>query len=279
MMSAIDVRNTLGTHDVLFITLDTLRYDVAEATLAQGLTPNFEHILPGGVWERRHSPSSFTYGAHQAFFAGFLPTPITPIAANKQVHERLFAARFAGSETSGAGTLEFDAPDIVTGYAAHGYHTLCVGGTGFFNKQTPLGCVLPNLFAESWWDKSLSVTDPASPKNQVARTIESMASLDPAKRLFSFINFSACHQPNHFYLPGALSDSPASQGAALAAIDAVLEPLLAAAQRRAPVLFIACSDHGEAYGEDGYEGHRIGHSVVWDVPYAHAVLPQKIENL
>ena len=68
MMSAIDVRNTLGTHDVLFITLDTLRYDVAEATLAQGLTPNFEHILPGGVWERRHSPSSFTYGAHQAFF-------------------------------------------------------------------------------------------------------------------------------------------------------------------------------------------------------------------
>ena len=59
----------------------------------------------------------------------------------------------------------------------------------------------------------------------------------------------------------------------------MLEPLLAAAQRRAPVLFIACSDHGEAYGEDGYEGHRIGHSIVWDVPYAHALIPQKTENL
>jgi hypothetical protein len=33
-----------------------------------------------------------------------------------------------------------------------------------------------------------------------------------------------------------------------------------------------CSDHGTAYGEDGYRGHRLGHPVVWDVPYAEFLL-------
>lgn len=274
MMPPIDARRTLGTHDVLFLTFDTLRFDVAEAALDNGQTPHLAALLPPEGWEKRHTPSSFTYGAHQAFFAGFLPTPVVPITSDKSAHDRLFAARFAGSETSSAQTLVFDAADIVSGYAGHGYHTLCIGGTGFFNKQTPLGSVLPALFAESWWDESLGVTDPASPAHQVARAMDSMGALPPDKRLFTFINFSACHQPNHFYISGAEADSPATQAAALAAIDHALAPLLAAARQRAPVLLIACSDHGEAYGEDGYHGHRIGHSVVWEVPYAHAILPQ-----
>ena len=29
------------------------------------------------------------------------------------------------------------------------------------------------------------------------------------------------------------------------------------------------TDHGTAYGEDGFHGHRLAHQVVWDVPYAH----------
>ncbi len=90
----------IGTHDVLFVTLDTLRYDVACAALESGRTPNLAAVLPGGRWEERHSPGSFTYAAHQAFFAGFLPTPATPGA-----HPRLFAAAFAGSETTAADHL------------------------------------------------------------------------------------------------------------------------------------------------------------------------------
>ena len=43
---------------------------------------------------------------------------------------------------------------------------------------------------------------------------------------------------------------------------------------RAPVLAIVCSDHGTAYGEDGYRGHRLAHPVVWTVPYAEFVLPR-----
>src|ERR1700759_3196210 len=133
----------IGTHDVLLMTLDTLRLDVAEAALAQGRTPNLARVLPAGRWERRHTPGSFTYAAHQSFFAGFLPTP-----ANPGKHARLLAARFAGSETTDENTAVFDSADWVTGLAQRGYHTVCIGGVGFFNRRTALGSVLPNLFTE-----------------------------------------------------------------------------------------------------------------------------------
>src|SRR5687768_13931282 len=127
MTEPLNAAKLIGTHDVLLLTLDTLRYDVADEALAAGRTPNLQRVLPGGVWEERHTPATFTYAAHQAFFAGFLPTPIAPGR-----HERLFAAKFAGSETTGGRTAVFDAPDVVSGLAAVGYHTICIGGVGFF---------------------------------------------------------------------------------------------------------------------------------------------------
>ena len=72
------MREIVGRCDILFITLDTLRYDAACDALARGLTPNIAARLPNQMWEERHSPGSFTYAAHQAFFAGFLPTPAQP---------------------------------------------------------------------------------------------------------------------------------------------------------------------------------------------------------
>src|SRR5215217_992313 len=143
----LDARQLVGEVDILFITLDTLRYDVAQKAFLSGLTPNLATILPESGWEKRHSPASFTFAAHQAFFAGFLPTPATP-----GPHPRLFAASFTGSETTAAETCVFDAPDIVTGLAAQGYETVCIGGVGFFNRLTPLGRVLPDLFQQSYWD-------------------------------------------------------------------------------------------------------------------------------
>src|SRR5512135_1603908 len=96
----------VGTHDLLFVVLDTLRYDVATRLLDEGRTPNLAARLPGGKWELRHSPGSFTYAAHQAFFAGFLPTPARPGR-----HPRLFALAFEGSETTAKGTCVLDGPD------------------------------------------------------------------------------------------------------------------------------------------------------------------------
>jgi len=269
MSGPLDARALVGSHDVLLMTIDTLRYDVAAEALARGETPALAAILPNGAWEKRHSPGSFTYAAHHAFFAGFLPTPLRP-----GPHARLFAARFEGSETTTENTFVFDAPDIVTGLAEAGYHTICIGGVGFFNKQTPLSRVLPSLFAESWWDESLGVTSMASAERQVGLAMERIALAPGGRPVFLFINIAACHQPNRHYLSGAEQDSPDSQRAALAYVDRQLPPLIAAMRARAPLLAIICSDHGTAYGEDGYWGHRLAHPVIWEVPYMEAILSQ-----
>jgi hypothetical protein len=269
MNSTINARELVGSHDILFMTIDTLRYDVAAKAHARGETPHLSAILPGGAWEKRHTPGSFTYAAHHAFFAGFLPTPTRP-----GKHMRLFAPSFEGSETTGKRTFVFDAPDIVTGLTNVGYHTICIGGVGFFNKRTSVGQVFPSLFAESWWDESLGVTCLESTENQVALAVQRLALLPENRRVFLFINIAACHQPNRFYLPEAEKDTAKSQLAALRYIDSQLPPLFAAMRTRAPLFSIICSDHGTAYGEDGYHGHRLAHPVVWEVPYMETVLPQ-----
>lgn len=257
----------LGTDNLLFITLDTLRYDVAIAAWQAGQTPTLATLLPSTGWEMRHSPASFTYAAHHAFFAGFLPTPVTP-----DKHPRRFAARFPGSETTSADTIVFDAPDLVTGLAQAGYHTVCIGGVGFFNKESPLGNVLPSLFHESYWEPMLGVTDPRSTQNQVEMALSVIGKIDKAQRMLLFINVSALHQPNYFYLPDATEDSSASQQAALAYVDSQLPRLFTAMRNHGPTFAIICSDHGTAYGEDGYIGHRLAHPVIWNVPYTEGYL-------
>jgi hypothetical protein len=259
------MRDLVGKADILFITLDTLRYDAACEALERGLTPTMAAHLPGHAWEERHSPGSFTYAAHHAFFAGFLPTPACPGR-----HPRLFAATFPGSETTAPTTYVFDAPDIVTGLASVGYHTICIGGVGFFNKQSALGSVLPGLFRESHWSPALGVTAADSTASQVALAVKRLRAVAPEQRVFLFINVSALHQPNKMYVPGALEDSYETHLAALAYVDRQLSSLFAAMRR--PTFVILCSDHGTAYGEDGYVGHRLAHPVVWTVPYAEFML-------
>src|SRR5262245_20340613 len=202
MSGSVNASRLVGTCDVLLVTLDTLRYDVAAGLHAAGRTPHLAAVLPAGGWERRHSPGNFTYAAHAAFFAGFLPTPARPGR-----HPRLFALRFAGSETTTDRTCVLDAPDLVTGLAGRGYHTVCIAGVGFFNKQGPLGSVLPGLFAESHWGPHLGVTDPRSTENQAALAEEILARVPRGRRVFLFVNVSALHQPNYFYLDGRGEDS------------------------------------------------------------------------
>lgn len=265
---AFDMNAIVGTHDLALIVLDTLRYDVAVEELAAGRTPNLAALLPGG-WEQRHSPGTFTFAAHAAFFAGFLPTPARPGR-----HRRPFALGFEGSETIGPGTCVLDGATIVEGLALRGYHTLCVGGVGFFNLKNPLGRALPGLFAERYWDPSTGVTDPASFENQIEVVARALGTLPPERRAFTFVNVAALHQPNHFYLEGGPpgEDTRASHAAALRHVDRHLPRLVAAIARRGPAFAILCSDHGTLYGEDGYVGHRVAHPIVTTVPYAEVLL-------
>ncbi|MFJ7263447.1 STM4013/SEN3800 family hydrolase [Streptomyces globosus] len=264
------MNEVVGRDDLLLVTLDTLRFDVAERLAAEGRIPHLAAVLPGGRWERRHAPGSFTYASHQAMFAGFLPTPAAP-----GPHPRLFAARFAGSETTAGRTWVFDTPDLVSGLAAAGYHTVCVGGVGFFNKQAALGSVLPGMFAESHWEPGFGVASPTSFEQQVACAERVVAGLPAEQRLFLFVNVSAMHQPNWFHRPGARpedGDSADTHAAALEYVDRHIGRLFDAVRSRRRCFAVVCSDHGTAYGDGGYSGHRLAHEAVWTVPYAHFFL-------
>jgi len=257
----IDMNTIVGTRDLALIVLDTLRFDVAEQEFREGRTPNLARLIPNG-WTQRHSPGTFTYATHCAFFAGFLPTPAHP-----GKHPRLLALGFEGSETIAKETCVLEGATIVEGLAARGYHTLCIGGTGFFNLKNPLGNALPSLFAERHWSPATGVTDPKSFENQIDIVERSLGALPATRRAFTFVNVSALHQPNHFYLDdGPHRDTLRSHAAALRYIDTHVPRLVAAL--RPQTFIIICSDHGTLYGEDGYVGHRVAHPIVTTVPYA-----------
>lgn len=263
--AGLDMNQVVGTHDIVLVTLDTLRFDVAQAAFEHGELPVLAQHLPATGWERRHTPGSFTYAAHHAFFAGFLPTPARPGR-----HPRLFATAFRGSETTAPTTCVFEQESLPAGLGARGYRSICIGGVGFFNKQTALGSVLPAMFAESHWSPALGVGHRHSTQHQVALAIERLRA--HGGKVFLFINVSAIHTPNRAFLPGCSVDSIHSHAAALRYVDAALAPLWHACAARRPTFVIVCSDHGSAYGEDGYTGHRLAHDCVWTVPYAHFFL-------
>ncbi len=263
-----DARELIGTADMLMVTFDSLRYDVACAALAAGATPNLAAVLPEGRWEQRRTPGSFTLPAHLAFFSGFLPVPL-----DQERPGRLFACQGRWGKTVTPTTYVFDdVPNIVEGFGRLGYRTICIGGVGFFSKTTELGRVLPGMFQDSYWSSDTGVNNPASTELQVDLAEKLLAGTPPDQRVFLFVNVSATHEPHHMYLPGAGDDSIDSQAAALGYADRHVGRLITMMRERGPCLTILCADHGTAFGEDGYWGHGVPHPVVWTVPYAELVL-------
>lgn len=249
--------------DLLMITFDALRYDVAMSAWETGQTPFLRELIPTR-WERRHTPGNFTFAAHAAFFAGFFPTPETP-----GPQTRPFALRFPGSRTVGQNTCQLDGENIVIGLRAKGYRTICIGGVGFFNPATPLGSVFPAMFDQSYWRTEFSVSQVRSPRAQVRQACECIANSPINEPLFLFLNISATHPPTHSYLPGTQADSVDTQAAALSYVDRALPELFAALKSRGRCgRGFLMSDHGTLFGEDGWTGHRVSHPDVWRVPYA-----------
>jgi arylsulfatase A-like enzyme len=251
----------LGGTNILFITLDSLRYDVARTAMRDGLTPNLARHLPGGVWEHRQTPATFTLPAHMAFFSGFLPKLPQP-----EQPPRLWECRPPAFKAVAPSTFVFDAPNLLEGLAHHGYRTVCVGGVTYFSRETPLGSVLPSMFQQDYWRPEFCSPEADSTRHQVDHAL-TVADTHTGQPLFLFVNVSATHVPHGHYL-GDSTDSAASQQAALAYADTHLGRLIRTLTRKQPWLIIMCADHGDAFGEDGYRGRGIAHPTVLNVPYA-----------
>ncbi|MFD6321985.1 STM4013/SEN3800 family hydrolase [Streptomyces sp. NPDC058442] len=250
-----------GTN-ILFVTFDSLRHDVARTALAEGHTPRLAGYLPDGQWERRQTPGTFTLPAHMAFFSGFLPKLPQP-----EQPTRLWECRPPAFKTVPPETFVFDAPNLLEGLAMHGYRTVCVGGVTYFSQETPLGSVLPVMFHEAHWRPEFCSPAIESTRHQVDQALDIVDRAGSRTPLFLFVNVSATHVPHGHYL-GSSEDTTASQAAALAYADGHVGRLLDGLTSRGRWLVIMCADHGDAYGDDGYHGRGIAHPVVWNVPFA-----------
>ena len=267
--SSVDMDQIVGSTDILFICLDTLRYDVAVTEEEKGTTPSLNRY---GPWRKCQAPGNFTWPSHHAMFSGFLPSPCE--AKNFMERETLFFPRQVGmGNKAPQGAYGFAGSTIMEGLEKDGYDTWCVGGVSFFDKRSDMGKVFPGYFKKSWWNPSFGCGVKSSAKNQVDFLLKKIEAAEPETRIFMYLNVDAIHYPNYFYLEGAERDSVESHGAALRYVDQELGRLFEGWKRqRGGAFVICCSDHGTCYGEDGCQFHGINHPVVNTVPYKHFTL-------
>ena len=264
--SSVDMAQVVGSLDILFVCLDTLRYDVAVQEEASGGTPVLNQY---GPWQKCQAPGNFTYPSHHAMFAGFLPCRYE--AKNHADRELLFFPKAVGlGKKVPEGAYGFSGSTIMEGLEKDGYDTWCVGGVSFFDKCSDLGKVFPSYFQKSYWNPSFSCPVKDSTKNQVDFILKKLSKADTEKRIFLYLNVDAIHYPNYFYLEGASNDSVLSHAAALRYADHELGRLFTEWKKlRGNTFVICCSDHGTCYGEDDCQSHGINHPVVNTIPYKH----------
>ncbi len=306
---SVDMGKVVGKCDILFVCLDTLRYDAAVQEEAAGGTPVLNRY---GAWEKRQAPGNFTYPSHHAIFAGFLPS--RDDARSIAEKEMLFMPRSMGmGRKLPKGSYGFDAPNLVQGLHQDGYDTWCVGGVAFFDKRSQMGQVFPSFFEKSDWNPSFSCPVKDSTRNQVDFILRRLEQNTDPRKIFLYVNVCAIHYPNYFYLeegagkadakqesatqePGReepktqksgrkephgaaaartedKKDSLKTHRAALRYVDGQLGRLFDGWKEKRGETFVVCfSDHGTCYGEDGYVFHGVNHPVVNTVPYKHFFL-------
>lgn len=263
-----NMKEIVGKCHFLFVCIDSLRFDVAKAEQDRGTTPVLNRF---GAWRKCQAPGNFTYPSHQAMFAGFLPVD-AGIRDMKQREKLFFSEDIGMGRKAPEGAFLFEGATIVEGLERAGYETYCIGGLSFFDKRTDIGKVMPGYFTYSYWNPSFGCKVRESAENQVDFAIRKLETAPADRLLMMYINISAIHYPNYFYLEEGRRDSVESHGAALRYVDAQLGRLFEAFARRGETFVICCSDHGTCYGEDGCWYHGFNHPIVNTVPYKHFIL-------
>lgn len=267
--TTVDMREVVGKKDILFVCLDTLRYDAAVEEEEEGGTPVLNQY---GAWRKCQAPGNFTWPSHHAMFSGFLPCDYE--AKNLADREMLFFPRQIGMGNKVPdGAFGYSGSTIMEGLEREGYDTWCVGGVSFFDKRSDLGKVFPGYFKKSWWNPSFGCGVKDSAANQVDFILKKAAKAEEEQRIFLYLNIDAIHYPNYFYVEGAKQDSLVTHRAALRTADRELGRLFDGwKEMRGSAFVICCSDHGTCYGEDGCQFHGINHPAVTTVPYKHFFL-------
>ena len=265
---------------VLFVTLDSCRYDTFEAAAA----PNMKALAP---LHKAQAPSHYTYGSHSAMFVGFTPG----IAGIRQAYlnpkfGKLF--KLVGPSFVGKGTeaYELHGRNIVEGFANLGFRTIGAGAMSWFDPSTATGQHLSQSFSRFFYP------GPYHLGQQLAWIADELAvARDEGSRdNFVFLNVGETHVPYWFEgAPWPAADNPClpfqpedraldcrtRQRLCCEFADFHLAPLLAAFSDST---ILICGDHGDCWGEDGIWEHGISHPATLTVPLVVKVRGEAVET-
>ena len=263
----------MSAKDVLFISLDSCRYDTFAAVHAAG---DLSQISAVGPLHQAMAPSYFTYGSHAAFWMGFTPGVIG--SAEPWLNPKagkLFRMAFAGhAGQDGERSFRLGGANIIEGFRQRGYCTIGSGAVDWFDDASATGSVLGApfehfQFAGNTWSLG----------EQLAWIDERLAEAPAGQPLFVFLNVGETHVP--YWYKGApwprwpspcvpfggegcsAAESARRQRVCLSWVDQQLGPLL---QRFADGTVLVCADHGDCWGEDGLWEHGISHDATLTVP-------------
>lgn len=271
----------MRVHDssVLFITLDSCRYDTFDAAHI----PNMRSI---GPLHKAQAPSYFTFGSHSAMFVGF--TPGVSASREKFINPkygkifRLTGAGFPGKKER---LFELSGPNIVTGFNRLGYLTIGSAAVPWFDPATETGQALSSSFRQFFYSGNTW-----SLSRQLAWLRNSLESSAGA-RVFVFLNVGETHVPYYFEdAAWSRTDNPCipfqaadrvgdcryRQRACLEFVDRRLAELLSAFSAATTVI---CADHGDCWGEDGLWEHGISHEMTLTVPLILRIDGQGVGNI
>lgn len=256
----------MNKNSVLFITLDSCRYDA----FVEASTPNLKSV---GPLHCAHAPGNFTYGSHCAMFVGFTPG-ISSIAApyvNPKFGKifKMNSAAFRGRSPS---HINLFGRNIIDGFNLLGYQTVGTGAVSWFDPHTATGKALTQDFQHYYYPGSFFQL-----KDQVSFALEKIK--ESSKPSFCFVNVGETHVP--YFHAGAdwqQSHNPCRpfeeqendadecrrrQIACVEYVDREIALLLHAFQ---DCTIVICADHGDCWGEDGIWEHGISHEKVLEVP-------------
>ncbi len=252
---------------VLFVTLDSCRYD----TFEQASSPALKAVAP---LRSAQAPGYFTYGSHSAMFVGFTPHVSSDADAFlNPKHAKIFKLEDGGYAGSSEAAFTLQGANIIEGFEAAGYTTLGTGAAGWFDPGTATGKHLSAPFQSFLFDPS-----PGACERQVA-WLEAALEQVGENPVFAFANLAETHVPYwHQGAPWSPSDNTCipfqtvdrsaecalRQRLCLEHVDAQLKGLL---HRFASATTLVCADHGDAWGEDGVWEHGVAHPSVLTVPW------------
>ena len=253
----------------LLLTLDSCRYDVLMAA-ETNVIDSYSSIVCA------EAPANFTFASHQAFFVGMLPNAAENIPYYNRFCKQLVGLAEVGELQVAKDSFKrvVSSWNMIQGFREQGFRTIGAGAMNWFRLESLTTGF--ERFRYTGTDADLQID-------------YLLSEIPPDRSFFGFINFGETHAPYTFkgktstcpvdVRARRMSWPPRERGQIGRASEAFLHQMACAEfldrclQRLfeslpGDTIVVLTADHGECFGEDGYWGHGVNHSKVFEVPLA-----------